>query len=153
MNPEYTTNLNIRARCPNCGGAIATFERKSERAEHGFVLIDGRHVYDGMEFTRVIYRLFRCAGCGRGGLGKLHDKGDEHEAVLEEFIPAAVEQAAIPLGVPRGITAELREAEICASVGAWRAASALLRSVLEKTLKANGYATGDLEKSNLQKED
>jgi hypothetical protein len=40
---------------------------------------------------------------------------------------------------------EYREAELCASVEAWRAASVMLRSTLEKTLKANGYAKGTLE--------
>ena len=39
---------------------------------------------------------------------------------------------------------EYREAELCTSVGAWRGASALLRSALEKTLKANGYTGGSL---------
>ncbi len=38
----------------------------------------------------------------------------------------------------------MREAERCAAVGAWRAASAMLRSALEKTLKANGYTNGNL---------
>jgi hypothetical protein len=41
--------------------------------------------------------------------------------------------------VPDDIRAEFDEAELCASVQAWRSASAMLRSVLEKTLKANGY--------------
>ncbi len=41
--------------------------------------------------------------------------------------------------------AEFREAELCAASGAWRGASALLRSTLEKVLKANGYVKGSLE--------
>jgi hypothetical protein len=45
----------------------------------------------------------------------------------------------LPSKVPEGIVSEFREAEICASVGAHRGAGALIRSVLEKTLKANGY--------------
>jgi hypothetical protein len=40
--------------------------------------------------------------------------------------------------------AEYREAELCASVGAWRAGSALICSALEKTLSANGYVRGSL---------
>ncbi len=39
---------------------------------------------------------------------------------------------------------EYREAELSASVGANRGASALLRSALEKTLQANGYTDGSL---------
>jgi hypothetical protein len=50
----------------------------------------------------------------------------------------------IPKGVPQGVQSEFKEAELCASVGAWRAASALLRSTLEKTLRANGYSKGSL---------
>jgi len=149
MNPEYTKNLNIRARCPDCDGALTTFERKDTSSEYGFVLIDTKHSIGDKDFGRIIYRLFRCAGCGRGGLGELHDNGNEGEAVLESFFPISINQARIPTTVPLGIVAELREAELCASVGASRAASALLRSVLEKTLKANGYATGELERSNL----
>jgi Domain of unknown function (DUF4145) len=62
----------------------------------------------------------------------------------EAFYPACTELAALPTDVPPDIVAEYREAELCASVGAYRAGSALLRSVLEKTLQANGYKTGSL---------
>jgi hypothetical protein len=41
--------------------------------------------------------------------------------------------------VPTGVENEYREAELCASFSAWRAASDLLRSTLEKVLRANGY--------------
>jgi hypothetical protein len=50
----------------------------------------------------------------------------------------------LPAAVPEGVVKEYREAELCASVEAWRAASALLRSTLEKALKANGYTSGSL---------
>jgi len=40
---------------------------------------------------------------------------------------------------------EFREAELCAAHEAWRASSAMLRSVLEKALKLNGYTTGSLK--------
>jgi hypothetical protein len=50
-----------------------------------------------------------------------------------------METAPVPNAVPPDILKEFREAEKCASFGANRAASALFRSVLEKTLKANGY--------------
>jgi hypothetical protein len=50
----------------------------------------------------------------------------------------------VPAEVPPDVLAEFREAELTASVGAWRAASAMLRSTLEKTLKHNGYRKGSL---------
>ena len=56
----------------------------------------------------------------------------------------ALGRANLPSGVPEGVHKEYREAELCASVEAWRAASALLRSTLEKTLKGSGYTTGSL---------
>ena len=45
----------------------------------------------------------------------------------------------LPRAVPADIQAEFREAESCTAHKLNRAASALFRSVLEKTLKANGY--------------
>jgi hypothetical protein len=58
---------------------------------------------------------------------------------LERFFPPTIDKHSIPAGVPGDIKAEFEEAELCASVQAWRSASAMLRSVLEKTLKVNGY--------------
>jgi hypothetical protein len=51
----------------------------------------------------------------------------------------------LPSGIPDGVVSEFREAEMCANAGAWRAATAMLRSALEKMLKANGYVKGDLK--------
>ena len=68
------------------------------------------------------------------------------EGVLVWMFPRAVHAAPLPDGVPDGIIREYREAEVCASVEAWRGASALLRSVLEKTLIASGYNNGSLLK-------
>jgi hypothetical protein len=65
---------------------------------------------------------------------------------LESFFPRSLSSSPIPNGVPEGIIKEYREAELCASVEAYRAASALVRSALEKTLKENGYTTGSLQK-------
>jgi Domain of unknown function (DUF4145) len=65
-------------------------------------------------------------------------------AYEESFYPACRDVAPLPSGVPNGVVAEYREAELCASVGGWRAASALLRSALEKTFRANGYVNGSL---------
>ena len=64
---------------------------------------------------------------------------------LLSFSPRTIEMAPLPQSVPEGIVNEFREAEVCASAGAFRAALALLRSVLEKTLKANGYTKRHLK--------
>lgn len=61
---------------------------------------------------------------------------------MESFFPIFAEEAPLPATVPPAIVTEFREAEACAASGANRAASALFRSVLEKTLRANGYVKG-----------
>lgn len=137
-------NRNIRAVCPDCG-ALATFEFRDPSREFGYIVIDQEHEFEGNRFKRIIYRLMGCGGCGRGGLAKIHDSGQPEKVILESFFPMSIERAKIPDNVPDDIVAEYREAETCASFEAWRAASALLRSTLEKTLKANGYTKGSLE--------
>ena len=67
------------------------------------------------------------------------------DSVLEAFYPACPDQLKLPSAVPKDIVDEFREGELCAAHGAFRAASALMRSVLEKTLKASGYTTGNLK--------
>ena len=143
MSAKYQ-NGNVVARCPGCGGSQSTFE--SRYAGHGFgeVVLPEHHAFNGRSFSRTVYVLTRCAGCGRGGLAKVHDTGNTNDAVLDEFFPFSIDSARLPPGIPAGIQAEFREAERCASFGAWRAGSALLRSTLEKTLKANGYSSGSL---------
>jgi thymidylate synthase ThyX len=89
--------------------------------------------------------LLRCGGCGRGGLAVVHDNGQVHDGILEAFYPTCPDKAALPVSVPSEIVKEFREAELCAAHQAWRASSAMLRSVLEKTLKINGYTTGNLK--------
>ncbi len=66
-------------------------------------------------------------------------------STMEWFFPTVAETSPLPRDVPSAIYAEFREAEACASAGAWRAASAMIRSALEKLLKANGYKKGSLE--------
>jgi hypothetical protein len=90
MKAEYTKDMQVRASCPDCGGAISTFERNPGNRDLGYILIDQRHTFNGREFLRVVYRLFRCAGCGRGGIAKLHDNRNEQAAVLESFFPTAI---------------------------------------------------------------
>jgi len=145
MKPQYIGG-NMRAACPDCDGAITTFESQSARGTHGSVHRVWNHQFEGKSYTYVTYILMRCAGCGRGGLATIH--GDQLRSVQaydESFYPTCRESATLPKAVPPGVESEYREAELCASAGAWRAGSALLRSALEKTLIANGYLTGSLK--------
>jgi hypothetical protein len=144
MKPIYVEG-NVRASCPDCGGTITTFEFKDYRNEYGTVVLNKDHNYKGNYYGRILYKLLRCASCGRGGMAVIHDNGQVINGELEIFYPISIDKAKIPPGVPDDILSEYREAEQCASFGSWRAASALLRSTLEKTLKANGYKNGNLK--------
>lgn len=145
MPAEYE-NGNVRAVCPECNGAITTFEYREATREFGHLIRIKKHTFRGQTYVRTIYRLMRCAGCGRGGLATIHDDPNiVRPPVVSEFYPFSVDKAPLPPAVPRGIVAEYREAEHCASFGAYRAASALLRSALEKALTANGYTSGSLK--------
>jgi hypothetical protein len=138
MLPELVGN-NVRARCPDCDGAVSSFEFQEHGKEFGYISVE--KAFEG----RVMYRLLRCAGCHRGGLAKLVDTGPATSALVW-FLPISPERARLPDGVPQDIEAEVREAETCIGCGAYRAASALFRSALEKTLKANGYTdSGSLQ--------
>ncbi len=139
------SNANVRARCPDCDGALTTFERVYGGRELGHVLINYSHYYGPSIYSRILYTLLRCAGCGRGGLAKIHDNGNENDAALEWFFPNSLELSELPDAVPAEIEADFREAETCASFGAKRGASALIRSALEKALKASGYVKRSLE--------
>jgi Arc/MetJ-type ribon-helix-helix transcriptional regulator len=143
--PTKHTEYSVRAVCPDCGGAIAIWDMHEKDREVGFLLENRPHTYEGRPFTRVHWRLLRCSGCGRAGMAKFHDSGDGGRAELESFVPYALSTAPLPDGVPAGVVREYREAELCASSGAYRAASAMLRSALEKVLKENGYASGSLQ--------
>ena len=136
-------DYGVKAVCSDCG-AMSFFDWRKGGTEFGTVIHNIHHDYAGYTFTRIIYKLLSCSGCGRGGLAKFHDKG-QLPGRLESFYPRALASAPLPEKVPDGIINEYREAELCASVEAWRAASALLRSTLEKTLKENGYKKGSLE--------
>ena len=71
-------------------------------------------------------------------------QGHYTKGVLGRLLPRTVDSLSLPSAVPDGINREFREAEVCGSVEAWRGGSALLRSTLEKTLRANGYEKGNL---------
>jgi hypothetical protein len=113
------------------------------------VVTDKATVIDNKRYQRTMYRGLRCAGCGRGGIvviGLRDDlpAGSPEYSRLLDFFPRALDTLPVPGAVPLDLVSEFREAELTASVAAWRAASAMLRSVLEKTLKHNGYKKGSL---------
>jgi hypothetical protein len=58
---------------------------------------------------------------------------------LYNFYPEVKDSLGLPKEVPIGIQNEFREGEKCLNTGAIRAAAGMFRSVLDKTLRANGY--------------
>ena len=139
MEPVFVEG-NIRADCPDCGVPI-TFEYRNPdgSGEFGSVIINSQHNYNGVGYPRIIHKLMRCTVCNRPGVAKLHVGNQYQQGVLESFWPTSIPLAKIPDNTPKQIERELREAESCMSVEAWRGAAALLRSALEKTLIENGY--------------
>ena len=105
----------------------------------GISIVNRFTTFEGRSYSRILWHALRCNVCSRGAIAKVLDNGNSQGAVLEEFIPQAVETASLPASVPEDIVKEYREAEQDAAHGAYRSSSALLRSVLEKTLKKNGY--------------
>ena len=142
MKPRYNyIEDNVLAPCPDCD-AVTSFDAKAHsNTRLGVVIIDDKHTFEGVGYLRILWKALRCAVCNRGAIAKLHDNGRNESAVLEDFIPRAIDKAALPAMVPEDIVKEFREAELDASNRAFRSGSALLRSVLEKTLKKNGYET------------
>ncbi len=144
MKPRYNwAENNVLARCPDCDVVTSFDTRGHSNTTLGTVIINVEHRYEGRQFTRILWHAFRCSVCSRGAIAKIHDNGNSQTAVLDEFLPGAIEKAALPPSVPTDILAEFREAELDAAHGAYRSASAMLRSVLDKTLKKNGY--GEVE--------
>lgn len=145
MNPKFGQNYSVSAQCPTCQ-AVTSFDQKAN------TIVNGLYSYNGTNYSRVLYVFGQCARCGRGGLATFPDNGTWQSAVLESFFPFSVDAAPLLTAVPPDIQAEFREAELCTSFKANRAASALFRSVLEKTLKANGYTkSSDATLKDLQK--
>jgi len=147
MSLSFNTQGGIPAHCPDCK-VPSSFEGKYGGSELGYTEIgsphDKPHAFEGKPFTRIIYKLYRCAGCGRGALAKVYCNGNLQDGVIAELIPYSAEVAKLPSDTPADIKAEYDEALKCFSAGAFRAASAMARSVLEKILKANGYNERDL---------
>ena len=136
MKPRILpATYNVSASCPICR-TVTSFESKQTvvRAVH--------HTSDGRRFGRTLYVLSQCAACGLGGFASISDNGNANDSYLDDFYPFSIDSLSLPAGVPADIQAEFREAEKCQALGMNRAASALFRSVLEKTLKANGYTKG-----------
>jgi hypothetical protein len=130
---RFNKNGSITARCPGCNGGLSTFE-----------FTTGQQPYGVIPQGQIEYRFFRCAGCGRGGLGALQNlaPGQAYPAGrsnLLDFYPEGMERLPLPTGVPVGIASEFREAETCIEHKCFRAAAGLFRSVLEKVMKDNGY--------------
>jgi hypothetical protein len=138
-----TQQGSVIARCPDCDGAKSTFEYASQGQSRGHMTKMG---YRGDRGFRVRFQLFKCAGCGRAGLGAIrmrdvHDSYPEDIFELLDFFPEAKERLPLPAAVPKGIQNEFREAEKCVEHECYRAGAALFRSVLDKTMRANGYKT------------
>lgn len=141
-------NGNVIAVCPVCG-VQSTFEsRRNSNDEHGSLIMESprrKGMAEIPDDQRVVFRLLRCAGCGRAGLAGVHGNGGVNDGALIEFLPRSVTQVLLPPNIPDGIKSEFREAENDASIESYRSGSAMLRSVLEKTLKSHGYTSGNLE--------
>ena len=145
MKPIFAKG-HVKADCPDCG-TPTTFEFAQGGAEYGSVIVNRLTQHQGGPYSRVIYKLLRCSVCERAGVAKVAANNNyASDSALVSFWPTSQPVGKLPTGVPEGILKEYREAEICMSVEAWRGAAALLRSALEKTLKANGYDESDLYK-------
>lgn len=148
---------NVIARCPGCDGAKSTFEYLVDGQELGSTT----RVYQSSpsdDPVTVRFQIFRCAGCGRGAMGtiKMMNLGRGYPRdvwELLDFYPEAKERLPLPKMVPVGIVNEFREAEMCAEAKCPRAAAALFRSVLDKTLRANGYKTAERQSLKAQIDD
>jgi hypothetical protein len=128
-------NGHVIARCPNCEGALTSFLiGDPHRAQ-----LYGQIFRPLSEWQSEVYRLVRCTGCGSGALLTLLTEGNDDQVELADFHPEAQERLSLPSGVPEGIAKEFREGERCREAGCHRAAAAMFRSVLDKTLRANGY--------------
>jgi Domain of unknown function (DUF4145) len=136
---EINDEGSIRARCPGCHGALSTFEWRTALGQHGAITVPHKHRY--WSNVQLDYRLFKCAGCGRGGLGVIAypDKYPGSYRDLYSFYPEVRDRLPFPKAVPNGIAKEFREGEKCMDSGTIRAAAGMFRSVLDKTLRANGY--------------
>jgi hypothetical protein len=132
---------SVTAGCDRCHGGLSTFEWKVADRELGAVI----EAFDDFRRPNLHrhFRLFRCAGCGRGGLGVFTLPSTERYPSkylrLERFTPDVTPRVSLPSDTPKEIVFEYREGEECIEARCNRAAAAMFRSSLEKTLIAAGY--------------
>jgi len=137
INPQG----NISAACAQgCNGALAMYEWRTNGNALGTVQL-AQGGQPPME-----WKLLRCGGCGAGALAWVRaPTGDYTTSAavgrlqLLDFYPEAASMKKLPDAVPAGLAAEFREAERCLAAKCTRAAAGMARSVLDKTLRANGY--------------
>ena len=100
MTTRYI-NGDVSAYCPDCG-VHTTFEHKIEGRELETLIINRKHMYLRIEYSRILYRLLRCASCRRGGLAVIHDNGQVYAGVLGAFFPISIEHIKLPPETPDG---------------------------------------------------
>jgi|SRR3972149_2478383 len=141
---ELQESGSIIAFCPGCNGGRSTFEWKEETRSFGALeRTEEDSVWKG---SHASYRIYRCAGCGMGGFAKVIYGGSVSSYPgsyrrLIYFFPECGSRLPLPKAVPSGIVNEFREGENCLGHECLRAAAGMFRSVLDKTMRANGYKT------------
>jgi len=133
--------------CPACDAVTNFHDITREEQKLGFFVVNKPHFFENKSYAGICYKLFSCAGCERGGIAEIHyhSPKDIRRGELGDFYPIGISSTEAPEGVSQTILAELKEADRCASAQAWRAGSAMLRSVLEKVFRENGYVEGSLK--------
>jgi hypothetical protein len=152
MEPSWT-NGSATAQCPTCKG-VTLFHHKDKSHEFGSIdraITDpewlaaeeekSRRDENYQRRGREVSYLVKCAGCGRAGLAVVYGGARPAEdGELHDFWPRVFRQMIVPSDVPASVRREFREAEMCASVKAYRGGVTLLRSTLEKALTDSGYS-------------
>lgn len=128
---------SINACCPGCGGSKSSFKYDLNKQ-----VIKSFHRTGANKFY-IRYMLYECLGCKEAALATIVTFHPNEFPVasneLIAFSPEVSEKSELPDSVPEGIVNEFREAEVCIENNCYRAAAGLFRSVLDKTMKANGY--------------
>lgn len=141
---ELTKEGMILANCPRCRARTQFTYKWDSYNGNSYSCVERR---DRVDFYWETHKFFKCTGCGLGGVARLKSLSEPYTFpnggfTLIHFYPDATQGMSLPKDTPKGIREEFREAEACMSHGCYRAASGMFRSVLEKTLRANGYKPG-----------
>ncbi|WP_257130003.1 DUF4145 domain-containing protein [Burkholderia sp. RF4-BP95] len=128
-------NGQVIAHCGECDGALTIFSAFDPQRGQVY----GQITRSISQVESEVYRLVCCTGCGSGALLTLRSIKRHSHLGLADFYPEAQDRLSLPSGVPDGIAKEFREGERCREAGCFRAAAAMFRSALDKTLRANGY--------------